>query len=152
MTEDYADVEPTRAEVEALTGTTVLEFGSPFCGHCLRAQRHKARDTFEWRDHFAHDCINGHQRVFGHALQRLQHLVAHRLRTPTQDDSEQARSATTPSAPSALQVAGDIGLALGELIGFFQALPLVLDGRTLALLAALIAAAGSLIARRRARR
>lgn len=38
MTEDYADVEPTRAEVEALTGTTVLEFGSPFCGHCLRAQ------------------------------------------------------------------------------------------------------------------
>ena len=38
MTEDYAELEPTRAEVDALPGLTVLEFGSPFCGHCLRAQ------------------------------------------------------------------------------------------------------------------
>ena len=38
MTEDYVAVEPTRAEVDALAGATLLEFGSPFCGHCLRAQ------------------------------------------------------------------------------------------------------------------
>ncbi len=38
MTEDYVDVEPTRAEVDALAGATLLEFGSPFCGHCQRAQ------------------------------------------------------------------------------------------------------------------
>ncbi|CAN0239387.1 unnamed protein product [Phaeothamnion confervicola] len=38
MNEEYAAVEPTRAEIEALPGATLLEFGSPFCGHCLRAQ------------------------------------------------------------------------------------------------------------------
>ena len=38
MTEDYAAIEPTRAEVDALAGATLLEFGSPFCGHCARAQ------------------------------------------------------------------------------------------------------------------
>lgn len=34
----YAESEPTRAEVEALSGSTVLEFGTPWCGHCRRAQ------------------------------------------------------------------------------------------------------------------
>ena len=29
---------PTRAEVDRLPGTTVLEFGTPLCGHCQRAQ------------------------------------------------------------------------------------------------------------------
>lgn len=29
---------PTRAEVDSLPGTTVLEFGTPWCGHCQRAQ------------------------------------------------------------------------------------------------------------------
>lgn len=29
---------PTREEVEQLPGATVLEFGTPWCGHCLRAQ------------------------------------------------------------------------------------------------------------------
>ncbi|MGE0859044.1 MAG: thioredoxin family protein [Gammaproteobacteria bacterium] len=38
MTEDYSEKEPTRAEVDALPGWTLLEFGSPYCGHCLRAQ------------------------------------------------------------------------------------------------------------------
>ena len=29
---------PTRAEVDGLPGTTVLEFGTPWCGHCQHAQ------------------------------------------------------------------------------------------------------------------
>jgi thioredoxin 1 len=38
MTETYAISEPTRAEVEALSGATLLEFGSPWCGYCRAAQ------------------------------------------------------------------------------------------------------------------
>lgn len=29
---------PTREQVDALPGATVVEFGTPWCGHCLRAQ------------------------------------------------------------------------------------------------------------------
>ena len=38
MNEVYAAIEPTRAEIDALEGPTVLEFGSPTCGHCRAAQ------------------------------------------------------------------------------------------------------------------
>lgn len=38
MTADYSDNEPKRAEVDSLPGATVVEFGSPWCGHCRRAQ------------------------------------------------------------------------------------------------------------------
>lgn len=38
MNETYSATEPTRAEVDRLTGATLLEFGSPACGHCRRAQ------------------------------------------------------------------------------------------------------------------
>jgi thioredoxin 1 len=38
MTERYAAVEPTRAEVEALEGATLVEFGAPWCGYCGAAQ------------------------------------------------------------------------------------------------------------------
>ncbi len=34
----YAEVEPQRAEIDALRGPTLLEFGNPGCGHCRRAQ------------------------------------------------------------------------------------------------------------------
>jgi thioredoxin 1 len=30
--------EPTRAQVDALDGSTVIEFGSQWCGYCRRAQ------------------------------------------------------------------------------------------------------------------
>lgn len=38
MNEEYAATDPARAEIDALPGATLLEFGSPFCGHCMRAQ------------------------------------------------------------------------------------------------------------------
>jgi thioredoxin 1 len=38
MTEDYAATEPTRAEIDALPGPVLLEFGSVSCGWCIRAQ------------------------------------------------------------------------------------------------------------------
>lgn len=37
MSPAYLDKEPTRAEVDALAGPVLLEFGSPTCGHCRRA-------------------------------------------------------------------------------------------------------------------
>ena len=38
MNEAYVEKEPGRAEVDALEGPTLLEIGSPTCGHCRRAQ------------------------------------------------------------------------------------------------------------------
>jgi thioredoxin 1 len=34
---DYISNEPPRSEIDALAGATLLEFGSPWCGHCRRA-------------------------------------------------------------------------------------------------------------------
>ena len=34
----YAEKEPSRAEVDKLDGPTLIEFGSPWCGYCRRAQ------------------------------------------------------------------------------------------------------------------
>ncbi len=38
MNTSYAQKEPTRAEVDALAGATVIEFGTPWCGWCRAAQ------------------------------------------------------------------------------------------------------------------
>jgi thioredoxin 1 len=38
MTHDYAATEPTRAQIDALPGSVLLEFGSVSCGWCIRAQ------------------------------------------------------------------------------------------------------------------
>ena len=38
MTTVYEAREPARAEIDALEGPTVLEFGTPWCGFCSAAQ------------------------------------------------------------------------------------------------------------------
>ncbi len=35
---DYASEEPTRADIDAATGWTLIEFGAPWCPHCLAVQ------------------------------------------------------------------------------------------------------------------
>lgn len=38
MNSEYARKEPPRAQIDALAGPTLVEFGSPWCGYCRRAQ------------------------------------------------------------------------------------------------------------------
>lgn len=38
MNDVYATIEPARAEINALDGPTVIEFGSPWCGYCRAVQ------------------------------------------------------------------------------------------------------------------
>jgi thioredoxin 1 len=38
MNATYAPTEPSRAEVDRLDGPSLLEFGSPTCGHCRAVQ------------------------------------------------------------------------------------------------------------------
>jgi thioredoxin 1 len=38
MTANWVHPEPTRKEIDALTGATLLEFGTPWCGFCRAAQ------------------------------------------------------------------------------------------------------------------
>ncbi|WP_221627245.1 thioredoxin family protein [Halopseudomonas xiamenensis] len=40
MQKVYTDQAPSRDEVDALQGTTVIEFGTDWCGHCQAAQPH----------------------------------------------------------------------------------------------------------------
>ena len=38
MNHEYAGIEPKRAEIDALPGASVIEFGAPWCPHCIGAQ------------------------------------------------------------------------------------------------------------------
>lgn len=38
MNTKYSASDLARAEVDAMSGATLLEFGTPWCGHCMAAQ------------------------------------------------------------------------------------------------------------------
>ena len=55
--ETYTADAPTRAEVDAMPGTVVLEFGTPWCGWCRGAQPHIAQ-ALAGRDGVRHITVD----------------------------------------------------------------------------------------------
>jgi thioredoxin 1 len=50
---DYLAIEPSRADVDAMAGPVLLEFGAPWCGFCIAAQGPLAT-ALVGRDRIAH--------------------------------------------------------------------------------------------------
>lgn len=40
MSTEYAEAQPDRSEIDALTGPAVLQFGTNWCGYCIAARNY----------------------------------------------------------------------------------------------------------------
>lgn len=68
FTRTYAAAEPARAEVDALAGDTLLEFGAPWCGFCIGAQA-SIETALAARDDIRHIKIeDGRGRALGRSF------------------------------------------------------------------------------------
>lgn len=68
LSKNFVSPEPSRAEVDALVGSWMLEFGTSWCGHCLGAQPHIAQ-AFEEHPQVSHLKIeDGRGRPLGRSF------------------------------------------------------------------------------------
>ena len=68
FTHSYAEVEPSRAEIDAHRGDLALEFGAPWCGYCIAAQP-LLESALAARDDIAHLKIeDGRGRPLGRSF------------------------------------------------------------------------------------
>lgn len=68
MMHAYATVEPSREQVDAMPGAVLIEFGAPWCGHCIAAQP-LIEQALEGRDGIRHIKIeDGRGRRLGRSL------------------------------------------------------------------------------------
>jgi thioredoxin 1 len=68
MTSNYAAIEPSRQEIDALQGPAVLEFGAPWCGYCMAAQAPLA-EAFAGHDAVRHIKVeDGRGRPLGRSF------------------------------------------------------------------------------------
>jgi thioredoxin 1 len=97
---DYAAVEPSRAEIDAVGGLVLIEFGAPWCPHCIAAQAPLAQ-ALAARDGIAHYKIeDGPGRPLGRSFRVKLWLtlvllrdgveVARAVRPTTADEIERA--------------------------------------------------------------
>lgn len=69
MSEHYQTKQPERAEVDALAGATVLEFGTDWCGYC-RAAQPRIEEAFAGRPTLRHLKVeDGKGRALGRSFQ-----------------------------------------------------------------------------------
>ncbi|WP_028104625.1 thioredoxin family protein [Pseudoduganella violaceinigra] len=64
----YKAEQPTRADIEALTGPAVLEFGTNWCGYCRAAQPHIAQAYREYAPIPHFKVEDGPGRLLGRAF------------------------------------------------------------------------------------
>lgn len=67
-TANYAEVEPTRAEIDALAGPVLVEFGAPWCPHCQAVQPTLQRLLTQFSDVRHIKVYDGRRRPLGRSF------------------------------------------------------------------------------------